>query len=287
VPRRRPWAAASHKRHCASRARGTAGPINRIHHMSLAELACWVAVVLTGVKLLDAADLYLKMVFTDRTPGEGQPPVPFVFRFAARYPLLAPLVDAFWRAPFLLLVAVPVTFVAAGSVEGWLLITTAALAVAVAVNPVTTLLLSAALPNKFSTEDVLDLAGLYYHRAGKPEHKESDGISAVPTVVSVAFGYLAGFAALYFALSHGSSHAFVAAAGKPTVRLDWTEALFYSVTTGTTLGDATTSAASVATRAVVAVQVLATGAAVTLYAAFLLKSLVDRKSNEASARDDY
>jgi hypothetical protein len=245
--------------------------------VSLSGIACWVALVLSAAKLVDAIGLYAEMVLTPREPGDARLPEAFVFRHAAKHPRVARVVDIFWRSPFLLLVAVPVTFAAVGHVEGWLIIATAASAVAVAINPVATLLVGATFPNKFNTEDVLALAGLYYRRAGKPEHEERDRISAVPTVVSVALGYLAAFAALYFALSHGSRRAFVAATGKPVVRLDWIEALFYSVTTGSTLGDNRISPASLGARSVIAVQVLATGAAITLYVAFLLKSLFDQR----------
>jgi hypothetical protein len=227
--------------------------------VSLAEIACWVAILLSIAKLVDATGLYAAMILTSRRPGDARLPEALVFRHAAKHTKLARVVDVFWRAPILLLIAVPVTFAAVDHVEDWLIIATAALAVAVAINPVATLLVGATFPNKFNTEDVLALAGLHYHRAGKPEHEESDAISAVPTVVSVAFGYLAAFAALYFALSHGSRRAFVAAAGKPVVRLDWIEALFYSVTTGSTLGDGRISPASVGARLVIAIQLLATG----------------------------
>jgi hypothetical protein len=230
------------------------------------------------MKLGDAASLYLPMAFKSRIAGQGVLPEAFVFRTAARYPALAHVVDILWRSPFLLLVAVPATFVAVDNVEGWLLITTAALAVAVAINPVATLLVGATFPNKFNTEEVLALAGLHYHRAGNPEHPDRDAISAVPTIVGVALGYLVAFGALYFALSHGSRRAFIPATGELVVRLDWVEALLYSVTTGSTLGDDKITAISVGARSVVAVQLLATGAAVTLYTAFLLKSLVDRQS---------
>lgn len=248
--------------------------------MSLAEIGCWTSVVLCCAKLIDAATLYAPMVLAPRRIGDPLPEA-VVFRYAARHRRVAPLADTLWRAPTFLVIAVPVTFAAAGHTEGWLLITTAALAVSVAINPVTTLLVGATFRNKFSPQDVLALVGFHYHRAGKPAHEESDAMSAVPTIIGAALGYFAAFGTLYSALSYGSHRAFVTAGAHASVaRLDWIEALFFSVTTGSTLGDANVRAVSVAARGAVVLQVVATGAAVTLYAAFLLNTLVDDRRVE-------
>jgi hypothetical protein len=256
-----------------------------------------LVIALCLAKLLDSATLYVRMV--QRALGvrwwpgsDGGPEairaVPESYVFERLQRRLEPSnaeparhrlqrvtligLGLLWRAPILVVVTGGALGVATSHTPGLAAVSAAATCVAVAVTPVVTVTLAMALPG-FDSEAVLAVGGFHVTRATDRSRMAKNAASPVTVLIGEATGFLAGFSVLYYALS--ASEGADAFHGH---HLDLWLSTYFAITTGATIGAGNVYATTDGAQLAVALQLLATAAAITLYAGLLIQMLVKARS---------
>lgn len=248
-------------------------------------------------KLLDSATLYVRMIQRSLAvrwwPGsDGDPelipavPESYVFERLQRH--LEPSnaepakhrfqrvtlvgLGLLWRAPILVVVTGGALAIVTSHRHGLSAVIAAATCVAVAMGPVLTVTLAIALPG-FDSEAILAVAGFHVTRATDRSRVAKNAASPATVLIGEATGFIVGFSILYYTLS--ASEGPNAFHGH---HLDLWLATYFAITTGATIGAGDVYATTDGAQLAVALQLLATAAAITLYAGLLIQMLVKARS---------